>query len=173
MTELVGDLIPHAPQMGLYVAPQIPPDLLRNAVESFGNGAKPDAVLALFDNSIFGNARDGVLLKADGIVFKKSGQQAHEVRYEDITHVDKKKGFLSKALHLDVNRGRATFTVTIDVSNNAEALDYLYRFLQEAMLQPVPVGATDWEAVQQALLALRCRGLLRHEDYDRLLGGFR
>lgn len=173
MTELVRDLIPHAPQMGLYVAPEIPPDLLRNAVESVGGGTKPDAVLALFDNSIFGNARDGALLTGDGIIFRKSGQPVHMVRYEDITHVDKKKGFFSKALHLDVNRGRATFTVTIDVSNNAEALDYLHRFLQETMLQTTPVGTTDWDAVQQALMALRRRGLLTHEDYARLMRGFR
>ena len=93
------------------------------------------------------------------------------LRFSTIQYLE--KGFFSKALNLDVNRGRATFTVTIDVSNNAEALDYLHRFLQEAMLQPSPVGTTDWEAVQQALMALRSRGLLTREDYARLMRDFR
>ena len=37
MRKLISDLIPHAPQVGLYVHPNIPPDKLRNALKDFAH----------------------------------------------------------------------------------------------------------------------------------------
>ena len=182
MKDLIHELIPHAPHMGLYVAPNIPADKLRNALHDFAPSMQPDEVVALYDGTLMGGAKDGAVFAADRFIFQNTDlEPAHEVRYEDVVSVERKRGlFKGKKVYLDVNRGRATFALKLDVSARPKALDYLYRFLHEAMLLPVepsakpPPGArtaagTDLDAVRQALDTLRAQGLLAEADYYRLL----
>ena len=70
MLGLITDLIPHAPKLGLFVAPRIPAKKLRNAIEDYAPQLEPDDVLALFDATLTGNARDGMVLAADRLVFQ-------------------------------------------------------------------------------------------------------
>ena len=65
MNDLVRDLIPHAPQMGLYVGPDIPADKRRNALQDYADEMTPDEVLALYDATLMGNAKDGALFASD------------------------------------------------------------------------------------------------------------
>lgn len=179
MKALIHELIPHAPQMGLYVAPHIPEDKLSNALGDYGAAMSPDEVLVLFDATLMGGAKDGALFGIDRFVFQNNNlEPTHIVRYEDLVRVEKKRGLLKGAkVNLSVNRGRATFDVTLDCSGKPEAADYLSRFLHEAMLQPPAASSTntrtaagsDLQAVRRALDALRSEGLLADADYDRML----
>lgn len=181
MKALIHELIPHAPQLGLYVAPAIPPDKLNNALHDYAPSMQPDEVVALFDATMMGRARDGAVFAADRFIFQNNDlEPAHEVRYKDIVSVDKQRGFLKGAkVHLDINRGRATFELKLDCSFKPEALEYLYRFLHEAMLLPVAppdaspdartAAGSDIRAVQEALDTLRAQGRLADADYQRLL----
>lgn len=183
MKDLIQELIPHAPQMGLYVAPHIPADKRRNAIEDYGEGLASEEVLALFDATLRGNAKDGALFAVDRFVFQNTDLEAPQtVRYRDLVGITEKRRLLGgRKVVLDVNRGRATFQLTLDFSGAAEAAGYVSRFLETAMHRsaeadmadlPSPeaeTGTTDVDAVRDALDALRAAGQLSSDDYERLL----
>ncbi len=182
MKDLIHELIPHAPQMGLYVAPNIPPDKLRNALHDYAPSMPPGDVVALFDATVMGRAKDGAVFATDRFIFQNNDlEPAHEVRYTDLVRVEKKRGFLKGAkVVLEVNRGRATIDLKLDSSGKPQALEFLYRFLHEAMLLPVEphpdpppdaltAAGSDVRAVHQALDKLRAQGHLAEADYRRLL----
>lgn len=185
MDDLIRELIPHAPQLGLYVAPNVPADKRRNALSDYGDGMEPDEVMALYDATLTGNAKDGALLAADRMTFQNTDLEAAQtVRYRDLVGVTSKRRLLGgRKVVLDVNRGRATFQLTVDFSGSGEAAQYVTRFLEEAMHRSARAdmasaapdaegdepGATDVEAVRAALDELRAAGQLAEADYHRLL----
>lgn len=183
MKDLIQEFIPHAPQMGLYVAPDIPPDKRQNALNDYAPEVEPAVVLALYDATLTGNAKDGAVFTADRVVFQNTGLEAPQtVRYRDLVGVEAKRRLLGgKKVLLDVNRGQATFELTMDFSGASEAAEYVERFLEEAMHQSTQAemeerrsaeaasAETDIEAVRSALDALRQRGQLSDGDYRRLM----
>jgi len=186
MKELIQELIPHAPQMGLHVAPNMPDDKRRNALSDYGDGMAPDDVVALYDATLTGNAKDGALFAADRMIFQNTDLEAAQtVRYRDLVGVASKRRLLGgRKVVLDVNRGRATFQLTMDFSGSGEAAQYVARFLEEAMHRSARAdmaraepdapadepATTDVDAVRTALDELRADGQLTEEDYHRLLG---
>ena len=191
MKALVRDYIPQAPQHGLYLAPHIPEDKLRAAIGDYAAGTEPAAVLALYDATRLGSAKDGALFLADRLVYQNNDlTPAQTVRYEDIVRVTTKRLFLGgRKVELDVNQGRATTTHALDFSGRPDAAEYVARFLNEAMLtsarregtrrderpSPSPPAAerTDVAAVERALDALREAGTLAEADHRRLLAALR
>lgn len=176
MEELVRELIPHAPQWGLFVAPSIPADRLRGALTDYAHEVAPHEVLALYDATWMGTGRDGAVFLRDRFVFQNFDlEPTQTVRYEDLVGVELKRRLLGgRRIALQINRGRATFTLALDFSGKPQAAPYIARFLQEAMLRgpalpKTPVEQTDWEAVQTALQQLRQEGKLSPHDYERLL----
>lgn len=184
MKALIEELIPHAPHAGLYVAPHIPEARLRNAIRDFGEGLVPGDVVALYDATLLGTAKDGVLFTADGIVFQNNDlEPIHRVRYADLVRVEEARRLLGgRKVELDVNRGRATFTVTIDFSAHKEAAGFAARFLKEAMLRGaahemdrVPASGrtgregTDPAAVRRALEPLLREGTLSQHDFEQIM----
>lgn len=136
MRDLIEEYIPHAPRIGLYRHPEIPSDKLTNALEDYAHTVSSEEVLALYDATLFGSAKDGAVLTVDRIVFQNTDlQPAQEMRYDDIVNVASKKRFLggSKVV-VDLNAGHATVTHTIDFSGKGEAAQYVARFLHEVML---------------------------------------
>src|SRR5690606_37406938 len=138
MKSLVKELIPHAPQMGLYVAPHIPQKLMRNALDDFASGVPEAEVLALYDSTLRGSGKDGAVFTAERFVFQNYAlSQVHEVRYGDIVEVTRKKLFMrGHKVEIGVNRGRAMFHVALDFSGKPEAAPYIERFLEATMLRP-------------------------------------
>lgn len=131
MKELVEQFLPHAPQLGLYRHPSIPDDKLKNALEDYAHTVDRADVLALFDATLFGSAKDGAVFTADRLVFQNTDlQPAQEMRYDDIVGVESKRRLLggSKIL-VDHNQGQATVTHTIDFSGKGDAAEYVERFL--------------------------------------------
>ena len=139
MRDLIEEYIPHAPRIGLYRHPEIPADKLTNALEDYAHTVRSDEVIALYDATLFGSAKDGAVLTDDRIVFQNTDlQPAQEMRYDDIVNVASKKRFLggSKVV-VDINAGHATVTHTIDFSGKGEAAQFVARFLHEAMITGV------------------------------------
>lgn len=184
MKDLLQELVPHAPQMGLYVVPHVPDDKRQNALADYGEGLVPEEVLALYDATLTGNAKDGALFAADRFVFQNTDLEAPQtVRYRDLVGVTEKRRWLGgRKVVLDVNRGRATFQLTLDFSGASEAAGYVSRFLEEAMHRSAEADmagmpssgaesdpATDAAAVRAALDALRAEGKLSPADHERLL----
>jgi hypothetical protein len=187
MRDLIRELIPHAPEHGLYVAPDVPPDRLRNAVRDYAPDLDEGDVVALYDATILRSAKDGALFTADRFVFQNHDLEAPQtVRYADIVAVRSDRKLLGgRKVILEVNRGRATIELVIDFSGRPGAAGPVARFLSEAMLlesdeerrraggeQPASEesgGGTDRAAVREALDRLFFEGRLSASDRDRLL----
>ncbi len=184
MEELIRELIPHAPHLGLYVTPDLPKDKLRNALRDYGESLSEADVLALYDATLIGNAKDGALLTRDGITFQNNDfSAAQTVRYTDIVRIDARKKLLGgRKINIEVNRGRATVAVSVDFSAHGTAADYVARFLQEALLRgaaeemDTPLrgsistrSGSDLAALTDAFDGLLEDGKLTEEDYEALL----
>lgn len=190
MTDALRELLPTAPDLGLFVAPDIPADKLAAAIGDYATGTDPARVVALFDATRMGSAKDGALFLADRFVFQNHNfQTPRTVRYADVVGVRQTRSLLGgRAVELDLNRGRATVTERLDVSGRPGAAEFLERALHEVMLrahaddarEETPAEAleetaaetprTERAAVRAALDALVARGALAPTDRDRMLG---
>ena len=175
MRDLIREYLPTAPDLGLFVAPDIPEPKLKAAVSDYAPDVSPEAVLALYDATRLGSAKDGALFLADRLVFQNNDLQApRSVRYEDVVGVRSKRQLLGgRRVDVEVNRGRATITESLDFSAQGDAAEYVERFLREAMLRGAgplaPEAATDRAAVSEALDALVASGALTPADLERML----
>lgn len=179
VADLIRERLPHAPQMGLYVAPDLPSDKVQRALSTYASTVDRDAVLALYDATLMGTGGNGATFTSDHLVFKNHAfQSVHTVRYQDLVGVETASRWLGlggKEVQLTVNRGRATFDLTMDFSGAPEAADYVAEVLHEVMIQGVDLDEstgsveTNVEAVRRALDRLRSEQKLSDGDYDRLL----
>ena len=189
MEALIHEYLPQAPQHGLYRTPSIPADKLNAALKDYAPEIVPGHVLALYDATRLGSAKDGAVFLADRFIYQNNDlTPAQTIRYEDIVRVDEKRLFLGgRKVELDVNQGRATTTHVLDFSGRADAAEFVARFLHEAMLasaradaglraqaaESAPAPGTDVAAVERALSELHSAGSLADADYRRLLAALR
>ena len=142
MEAVLRELIPHAPQFGLYVAPDIPDGLLRAARKAFGDGFDEE-IVALYDATRFGSAKDGALFGAASFVFQNLVETPQRVAYTDLIRVWPDKKLLGgQKLRLAVNRARATFELEMDFAARADALPYVQRFLETAIARSSDLEAS-------------------------------
>ena len=179
LDSLLREYLPTAPDLGLYVRPDIPGDKLRAAIADYAPDVEPGDVVALYDATRLGSAKDGALFLDDRLVFQNNDlQAARTVRYEDVVGVRSKRKLLGgREVQLDLNRGRATVTETLDFSGQPGAAEYVERALGQVLAQGVrpappaaPTGGTDRRAVAEALDRLVSLGRLSADDRDRMLG---
>lgn len=173
MRILIEELLPHAPKIGLFVAPEIPGKRLQGAIRDYAKNIAPEDVLALYDGTFLGNGRDGAVFLEDRLIFQNSDlEPSQTVYYQNIVLVESSKSRLRGAyIGMDVNRGRATFSMSLDVSRHPRSLEYMEKFLRRVMLlSDSPDSAeTDWGTVSKVLDELRSRGSLTEADYQRLM----
>lgn len=179
IVDLIRDRLPHAPQMGLYVTPDLPQAKVRNALSDYATAVEAADVLALYDATLSGTGSDGAVFTTERFVFQNNDlQSAQSVQYEDLVGVEATSRWLGlggKRVDLTVNRGRATFDLSMDFSGAPDAAEYVADFLHAAMLKDVDFGTgdateeTDVVAVRRALDRLRSQQKLTDADYDRLV----
>ena len=195
--DLIKELIPHAPQVGLFVAPDIPSDKLDNAVQDFAKEVLREDVVALYDATLMGSAKDGAVFTTSRLVFQNNDlEPTHTVSYVDMVGVDSRRKLIGgRKVVVTVNRGRATFKLEMDFSGKPDAAEYVTRFLKEAMLRGdeeigsgrrgEPQGAssagesaerrsmdaseTNPAAVRAALYELHEKGALSAPDLESML----
>ncbi len=173
MRSLVKNLLPHAPKIGLYVAPEIPSKRLRGATRDYAKDTHPEDILALYDGTFLGNGKDGVVFLEDRLIFQNSDLESPQtIHYRDIVFVESSRSKL-RGTHIimEVNRGRATFSVKLDLSKHPRSAEYIEEFLRNVMLLPDSsnLKETDWAAVSCALDRLRSDGSLTEADYEKLI----
>lgn len=177
MEDLIRERIPHAPQMGLFVRPDIPDTRLTNAVQDYAQHIQSADVIALYDATLSGNGKDGAVFAADRFVFQNTDLEAPQtVRYRDLIEVEAKRrwmGLGGKKVELTVNRGRATFDLVMDFSGQPDAADYIAEFLDQAASVDVTLGSstpsTDRRVVEAALTRLNEQGALSADDMRTML----
>jgi hypothetical protein len=179
MEDLLRDRLPHAPQMGLFTVPDLPADRLDAALADYAGDVTRDEVLALYDATLSGTGGDGAVFTATRFVFQNNDLQSTQtVRYPDLVGVEVQRRWLGlggKRVALTVNRGRATFELTMDFSGAPDAASYVADFLDTAMVRDIDFtpaaepDTTDTAAVQDALDRLRAEQKLTKADYQRLV----
>ena len=80
----------------IYIVPDIPEKKLNNALKSYGDNVSYESVLALYDDTLFGSASDGMLFTGEKMLHNKYGaflySDIESVKYiENITINDKGK----------------------------------------------------------------------------------
>ena len=69
----------------VYISPDIPVKKLNNAIAAYGEGVQPGYVLALVDTTIFGSAKEGILLLGDRFY---NSRNKRAINYLDIKNVE-------------------------------------------------------------------------------------
>jgi len=173
MRSLIQELLPHAPKIGLFVTPEIPSKRLRGATRDYAKEIHPEDIIALYDGTFLGNGRDGVIFLDDRFVFQNSDlEPSQTIRYHDIVFVESNQSKLRGSyIQIEVNRGKATFSVKLDLSKHPRSLEYIEKLFQQLMLAPETIDAqkTNWDAVSKALDGLHSAGHLTESDHQRIL----
>ena len=65
----------------------IPEIKLKNAIDSYAQNVAPKEVLLLYDDTLFGGAKDGLLLTDDAVHWRNLGDSAERVRYCEVKNV--------------------------------------------------------------------------------------
>jgi len=125
--ELLGtirDIIGGQAGSNLCVAPNIPEGKLTNAIDSYAQGTQPEDVLFLYDDTLWGSAKNGFCFTRFYLFWRNTGEEAHRIDFSSIHSVHARKGKVFQSSYLEVNRNR------IDVAE--EKLDVLDRVMRVA-----------------------------------------
>ncbi|MCG9756251.1 hypothetical protein L1D40_13625 [Shewanella insulae] len=72
----------------VFVAPGIPEKKLNNAAKSMGLVDRVNTIIAIYDNTVFGSAKDGLAFTGENLVFKPMFDDPMLFPYDDIEKVD-------------------------------------------------------------------------------------
>jgi hypothetical protein len=105
----------------------IPTKKLKNAISTYATDVPPEDVLLLFDNTVFGSAKDGLLLTADAVYWHDG--DADRLRYAEIRKVDALKYSLSASVVL--NEKEIEIRISAENDKVAEAIANVIRRLKK------------------------------------------
>lgn len=126
--ELLGtirDIIGGQSDSDMCVAPNIPEDKLTNAIDSYAQGTQTEDVLFLYDDTLWGSAKNGFCFTQLYLFWRNTGEKAHRIAFAGIHSVHARKGKFFQLSHLEVNRNRIHIT-------EEEKLDMLDRVIRIA-----------------------------------------
>lgn len=109
----------------IFLTPQIPMNKILGAMSYLPPQTKPEEVLVLVDETVFGHGKNGLCLTTQGIYFKEAFANANVYPMKAITSVGYSMGMLSK--HLVIN---GTVKVTLAQTEKA-GLRLLADFLNQ------------------------------------------
>ena len=68
----------------IYVSPDIPPKKLDNAVAAYARDVQPGYVLALYDQTVFGSAKEGIMFLGDRMYFSRNKRMVNYLDIQDV-----------------------------------------------------------------------------------------
>ena len=74
------DLLEELFEDSIYTAPDIPDKKLKNALRSFAPGVEPKDVLLLADDTVFGSAKEGLIITRDAVYGKESWECPRKIQ---------------------------------------------------------------------------------------------
>lgn len=105
----------------------IPPKKLNNAIATYATDVPPEDVVLLYDDTVFGSAKDGFLLTAKAVHWRNSDGDPDRLRYEEIRKVDFLKYTVSAGIVL--NEKEINVTSADEAEKLAEAVGKVIRGL--------------------------------------------
>lgn len=133
----------------IFVAPSIDEKKLNNAIKSFGYQGSPSNVVALFDTTLFGSGKDGLLFTGEQVIYRASFSEPVSIFYESIVnaaYVEKLVGDKKDKLEVSVEISRSD-------ENNLllkNLLDCDYKKLAD-ILQSVACDFDDYKEEKQLI----------------------
>lgn len=86
----------------LYLAPNIPTHKLNNALNSYADtSVSPEQVILLIDDTVFGSAKDGLLLTATDLYIKEGFGKSSTIALNKINSIALKPEFLTNPIHIN------------------------------------------------------------------------
>tara|TARA_R110001583_G_scaffold51170_1_gene159860 strand:+ start:632 stop:2305 length:1674 start_codon:yes stop_codon:yes gene_type:complete len=79
--------LPKVFSKGLSIAPDIPEKKLNNAVSTFGFDVGVNMIVALFDSTLMGSGKDGILFSGERVIYREVFQDPITMMYADIDKV--------------------------------------------------------------------------------------
>ncbi|MEN3330462.1 MAG: hypothetical protein V7638_5269 [Acidobacteriota bacterium] len=79
----------------------IPSKKLNNAIATYASEVPAEDVVLLYDDTVFGSAKDGFILTAEAVYWRNSDGEPERLRYTDIRKVDSLKYTLSASIVLN------------------------------------------------------------------------
>ena len=79
----------------IYFAPDLPPQKMRNALANYGFGINADDIVVLIDDTVFGSAKDGIIITRDSFQFKEIGNSPDIRKPTGSDEFSVEKGFLN------------------------------------------------------------------------------
>ncbi|MBW3140556.1 hypothetical protein KUV56_13730 [Ferrimonas balearica] len=74
----------HHVSKNVFTAPDIPEKKLNNAAKSFELGNRVNAVVAIYDNTVFGSAKEGLVFTGEKIYIKEVFESAWSINFSEI-----------------------------------------------------------------------------------------
>lgn len=71
-----------------HIAPDIADKKLNNAVSAFKYSGSPANVIAIYDNTLFGSCKSGLLFTGEQIIYKEDFSEPHPIQYSDIETIE-------------------------------------------------------------------------------------
>lgn len=78
-------------QKNVHVAPEIPEKKLNNAITAFKYEGSPRSVVALYDDTLLGSGKDGILFSGERFIYRASFTDPVHVSFKDIKEARKGK----------------------------------------------------------------------------------
>lgn len=107
------------------IAPQIDEKKLNNAIKAFGFSGSSSSIIALFDNTLFGSGKDGLLFTGEQLIYRPSFSDPIKVTYNSIASAEYKEALTgSKQDKIERSIELTTHDGSVVVIGNMLELDY-------------------------------------------------
>jgi len=101
---LLNNHLPHSADSAWFLAPHIPDKKLQNALGKYARNADTDSILALGDGTVFGSAKEGVLITADTL-YSNTTEEKFTISLHQILGAKKLHGWPSYGIELQCQGG--------------------------------------------------------------------
>ncbi len=118
------------------IAPQIDEKKLNNAIKAFSYTGNPNSVIALFDNTLLGSGKDGLLFTGEQLIYRPSFSDPIKVTYNSIACVEYKE-ILTGSKQDKIERTIELTTHDGSVVSIANMLELNYQELTEILKKAV------------------------------------
>ncbi len=143
---LLDDHLAHDADASWYRAPDIPTKKLQNALGKYASSASAASVLALGDGTVFGSAKEGVVITADTL-FSHTTEETFSVPMQEIESAKKLGGWPGYGVELQCRDGSTHRILTTCFDKNQDDLVAFLNSLAEN--NAVPIASPEPSPVRQ------------------------